>query len=205
MKLFEDLGVLWQRRHWRAAMVACGIAVLAVLLLGGFDRAPSRTLDSLESPAGERVDTGAFAMTPLCAWTSDLYPGKPPGMRGQHRFLVLRMRVENLADDWLAMNAYLGQDVVWLADGRTDPRRPKYTQRADDHTLPVLQPGLPLNVDLIWELPDGTVAPRRPVWGVYKRRHVERGYLAGDEFWVQDGPGYRMPIALAGRCGGTMS
>ncbi|MEO6102501.1 MAG: hypothetical protein ABIP44_02550 [Pseudoxanthomonas sp.] len=204
MKLFDDLSVLWQRRYWRAAIVACGIAMLGILLLGGFERAARAGDGDLpESPAGQRVETGAFALTPLCAWTSDLYPGQPHGLRGQRQFLVLRMRVESLTDDWLAMSAYLAKDVVWLADGSGEPREPKYTQRTDDHTSPVLQPALPLNVDLIWELPAGIVAPRLPTWGVYRRRHVERGYLAGDEFWVQDGRGYRVPMALTGPCGGV--
>jgi len=204
MTLFDDLGVLWRRRYWRAAIIAAGVATLGVLLLGGFERAVSAAKDRPDSPAGRRIETGAFALTPLCAWTTDLYPGQPQGMRGRQRFLVLRMQVENLAYDWLAMSALLAKDVVWLADGRTDPRQPKYTQRADDHTLPVLQPALPVQVDLIWELPAGTAAPRQPAWGVYRRRHVERGYLAGDEFWVQDGAAYRLPIALTTQCDGRV-
>lgn len=203
MKLFDDLDALWQRRYWRAAIVAAGLATLGVLLLGGFERAASSAAaDAPDSPAGRRIETGAFALTPLCAWTSDLYPGQPQGMRGQQQYLVLRVQVESLADDWLAMSAYLAKDVVWLADGRSDPREPKYTQRADDHTLPVLQPALPTRVDLIWEVPAGTAPSPQPAWGAYKRRHVERGYLAGDEFWVQDGPGYRLPIALTSACEG---
>ena len=206
MKLFDDLDVLWQRRYWRAAISATGIIALAVLLLGGFERAPSAgSKDTPESQLGQRFETGAFALTPLCAWATDLYPGQPQGMRGQRQFLVLRVQVENLADGWLAMGAYLAEDVVWLADGRGDPRKPKYSQRADDHTLPVLQPGLPVKVDLVWEVPTGSDVPARPTWGVYRRRHVERGYLAGDEFWVQDGPGKRLPIALTAPCGGTGS
>ncbi len=204
MKLVGDLGVLWQRRYWRAAFVVAASIALVVLLLGGFKRAPqAASNDAPESGPGQRFETGAFALTPLCAWATDLYPGQPQGMRRQRNFLVLRVQVQNLADGWLAMGAYLAEDVVWLADGRGDPRKPKYSQRSDDHTLPLLQPGLPVKVDLIWEVPTGTVVTGRPTWGVYRRRHVERGYLAGDEFWVQDGPGKRLPITLTAPCSGA--
>ena len=203
MKLFHDLGVLWRRRYWRAVIIAGALAMLGVLVLGGFGRASSaRYADARESRAGQRVETGAFAMKPLCAWTSDLSPGQPQGMRGQRRFLILRMQVESLADDWLAMGAYLGKDVVWLAED-AGPLEPKYTQRSDDYTPPVLQPALPVNVDLVWEVPAGTAAPRQATWGIYRRRHVERGYLAGDEFWVQDGRGYRLQLPLTGPCSGV--
>lgn len=203
MTLLADARTLWARRPWRLAMIAAAFLALVVAAAGGFARAPSKGADVAESRAGVAVRTGVFKLTPLCAWSADLRPGQPDVMRGAKRYLVLRARVENTGDDWLARSAYLGKDVVWLADGRSDPRDPERLQRADDHGLDViLQPGLPVTVDLVWDLPPGAAPPARAMFGVYKRRHVERGYLSGEQMWVQDGPGFRLALDVANTCEG---
>lgn len=204
MSLADDLQALWARRRWRYTLIGLAVLAAGVALAGGFARAPSKGVEVPESRARTRVTTGVLAITPLCAWASDLRPGQPDVMRGTRRYLVLRARVENLGDDWLARSAYLGQDVVWLADGRSDPRDPERLQRADDHGLDViLQPALPTTVDLVWHLPPSRPVPARAVFGVYKRRFVERGYLSGEQMWVQDGPGHRLPLAVGATCDGA--
>lgn len=178
------------RHRWgRALVVVVAVAVVLVAALGGFRRAVASNAERYPVVgAGVRVQTGAFALTPLQAWTAAAAPGRQPSGK---RYLVLRLRAENLTDSAFAASALLQQDIVWLADGRSDERKAQPMQRADDHTLGViLQPKLPSVIDLAWEIPPGE-ALRQPVtWGVYGRYYLERGYLQGDgdAGWRQGDP-----------------
>ncbi|GEM_PF-1152806 len=202
LALLRDLRQLWKQRYWRAAIILVAVAAVAVAAMGGFATAASKKGRPPVAKVGQRLTTGAFAITPLCAWTDDLRPGQPEIMRGQKRYLMLRARVENLGDDWLAMSAYLTEDVVRLDEGGDTGQRSNSMQRVDDHSFNVkLQPRLPVLLDLIWEQAEGKPVPAEVPWGIYLRRHVERGYLAGDEFWVQNGAGFRLPMKLTAPCG----
>ena len=173
------------------AVVALGLIAAA----GGFRRADAS--DAARYPeirAGARVQSGAFALTPLRAWIAAAAPGRQPSGK---RYLVLRLRAENLTDSAFAASALLQQDIVWLADGRSDERKAQPMQRADDHTLGViLQPELPSVVDFIWEIPPGQTLRQPVTWGVYGRRYHERGYLQGDgdAGWRQGDPVFKLVL-----------
>lgn len=179
------------RHRWgRRALLVAVLAVLAIAAAGGFRRADS--LPGARHPvlvAGQTVETGAFAITPLQAWLADAPPGAYP--RPGKRFLMLRVRVENRTDEAFAASALFAQDVVWLPDGRSNERKAQPLRRADDHTLTVqLQPGVPVLVDMAWEFDAAEPVRTPPTWGVYARRFFERGYLQGegDAGWKQDAP-----------------
>jgi hypothetical protein len=128
------------------------------------------------------------------AWTASAAPGRQPSGK---RYLVLRLRAENLTDSAFAASALLQQDIVWLADGRSDERKAQPMQRADDHTLGViLQPELPSVVDFVWEIPPGQTLRQPVTWGVYGRRYQERGYLQGDgdAGWRQGDPLFKLVL-----------
>lgn len=179
------------RHRWgRIALLLAALAVAAVAAAGGLRRAAS--LPGARHPvlaAGQSVETGAFAVTPLQAWVADAPPGAYP--RPGKRVLMLRLRVENRTDQAFAASALFSQDVVWLPDGRSNERKAQPLRRADDHTLTVqLQPGVPVLVDMAWEFDAAEPLRAPPTWGVYARRFVERGYLQGegDAGWKQDAP-----------------
>jgi hypothetical protein len=154
------------------------VAVASIAAFGGFRRAAGHAERYSTIEAGARAQTGAFALTPLRAWIAASAPGRQPSDK---RYLVLRLRAENHTDSAFAASALLQQDIVWLADGGSDERKPQPMQRADDHTLGViLQPKLPSVIDLAWEIPPGETLRQPVTWGVYGRHYLERGYLQGD-------------------------
>ena len=196
------------REQWRAMFghrLGRGLLAMAALVLvviaatGGFRRAQSLPgKDYRVLGAGQRVETGAFALVPLRAWQADAPPGTLP--RAGKRYLVLRLRAENRTDIAFAASALLQQDVVWLPDGRSNERKAEPMRRADDHTLGVvLQPALPVVIDLAWEVPVGETLREPPTFGVYARHYVERGYLQGDgdAGWRQGDPLAKLALAIA--------
>lgn len=178
-----------RQRRVRVLLALAVAVVVAIAALGGFRKAGASGVDRYPVfGAGARADSGAFALTPLRAWTADAAPGQSPSGK---RYLVLRLRAENLTDSAFAASALLQQDIVWLSDGTSGERKPERMQRADDHTLDVvLQPTLPSMIDLAWEIPAGEDLRQPVAWGVYGRHYVERGYLQGDgdAGWRQDEP-----------------
>lgn len=204
MALFKDFKQAWGHSRWRQAMAAAAMVALVVWLLGGFERAGAKAGKLPVSKAGKTIESKAFAVTPLCAWTADLRPGQPASMAGRRQYLVLRAKVVNKARDWVAMRAHLDKDVIWLPTGAGDPVRAERSQRADDASLALsLGPGLPVLVDFVWELPPGMGPPAASTWGMFKRRHVERSYASGEEMWVQDGPGWKFVLPVGRSCGAT--
>ncbi|MDH5835045.1 hypothetical protein [Luteimonas kalidii] len=179
-----------RHRRGRVLLLVASLVVAGIAASGGFE--PASSLPGARHPvlvAGQTVDTGAFAVTPLRAWVADAPPGAYP-KEGQ-RVLMLRLRVENRTGAAFAASALFAQDVVWLPDGRSNERKAQPLRRADDHTLTVqLQPGVPVVVDMAWEFDASEALRTPPTWGVYARRFVERGYLQGegDAGWKQDAP-----------------
>lgn len=177
------------RTRWgRAAAVLALVVAVVVVAGGGLRRATS--LPGVEYPvakAGQRITTGAFAITPQRAWLAETVPGGYP--KAGKRYLVLRVTAENLTQEGFAAASLLVQDVVWLPDGRANERKGEPLHRADDHSLAVeLQPGLPVLLDMVWELEAGTPVQQPVRWGVYARDYVERAYLQGDSGWRQGQP-----------------
>ncbi len=191
----QQWAALMRHRGVRVLLALGLLAVAATAALGGFRKSGGAVAARLPVlSAGQRAESGAFAITPLSAWVADAEPGQSPGIR---RYLVLRMRAENLTGTAFAASALLQQDVVWLPTGRGNERKAEPMRRADDHTLFVLlQPGQPTVIDIAWELPAGAAPPTRAVWGVYARDYIERGYLQGDgdAGWRQTQPGFKLEL-----------
>lgn len=173
------------RHPWiRAAAVLLALAVLVTAALGGFRKAASAGTYPTVG-AQTRVETGALAITALCSWTSDSAPGDQPSLPGD-RYLMLRVRAENLADRNNALR--LSKDVLLLlGDGIDVPAW--LTRRSDDHSSSVqLQPRLPTEVDLIWDMHRlGKPAPLDPVWGIVRSEYRQGVYFDVQPGWVQAG------------------
>lgn len=195
----EQWKALLLHRWGRRLSIAAVLALVAVAAFGGFR--PARETAGQRHPvvgAGQRVETGAFALTPMQVWQADAPPGRKP--RGGERFVVLRLRAENMTETAFAASALMQDDVVWLPDGRSNERKPEPMERADDHTLGVvLQPALPVVVDLFWKVPAGESVRLPPTFGVYARHYVERGYLQGegDAGWKQGAPLAKLVLPAA--------
>ncbi|MFY2763137.1 hypothetical protein [Arenimonas sp. MALMAid1274] len=194
---------LWRQRRGRIALLGVAVAAAVIAVLGGFGRADVARATLAVSGANQAIASDAFSITPTCAWTSEVRPGQAAS--GPQRYLILRATVVNKASDWLAMQAYLDRDVIWLPTGSGEPVNSERTQRADDATVRLtLGPGLPVRVDFIWELPAGMVPPTQATWGLFARRHVARSYASGEEMWVQDGPGGKFVLPVGTACDGAL-
>ncbi len=202
--LSKVLTFLWRRRRGRLALLVVAVATAVIAVLGGFGRADVARATLAVSGANQAIASDAFSITPTCAWTSDLRPGQSASAAGPQRYLILQATVVNKAPDWLAMQAYLDRDVIWLPTGAGEPVPSERTQRADDATVRLtLGPGLPVRVNFIWALPAGMAPPTQATWGLFARRHVARSYASGEEMWVQDGPGGKFVLPVGTSCDGA--
>jgi hypothetical protein len=184
-------------RRWQAAAVLGLVALVAAALLGGFRRAPAKTVPL--HAAGERVATAALAVKPLRAWLDTRNPRGQADTTGQREFLVLEAVAENLtpaSNGW-----YLDSDLRWLAS-REDHAgaKPDLIYLAEDKTLThVLQPHLPVQLLLVWKIPPGRATAEPMRWGLYGRRFVEKTFLTTESGWLQDGPAATFKLAVEDR------
>ncbi len=203
---------------WRIAAVAGLAALAAVALLGGFEPAKGGVMAKPALTAGQRVDAGALAITPLRAWVSLKTPSGTANSYRPEQYLVLQARVENLTDTGYSAYSYLQSDLLlFSADVGGKPpnefERPENKpanepetmkadtlMRADDHTFTVaLPPRLPVEVDLVWKLPPDRRIPAELTWGAIGRRFVEQTYLVRDSGWLQDRGVARWRLAVEDR------
>src|SRR5688500_20381424 len=88
--LDKDIAGLARHRLVRVALGILLLGALAVAAMGGLRSA--RSPQSLPRIAqGQVASTGAYRLTPVCAWLTDRMPGRDypdPGLR----YLVLRLR-----------------------------------------------------------------------------------------------------------------
>lgn len=187
------------RHPWmRAGLAVLVLAVLATAAFGGFRKAAS----AVASPtvgADVRVETGPLAITALCSWTSGSTPGSRTPLPG-NRYLVLRVRAENLDSK---NNAHLlSEDVVLLLGGGNAV--PAYLAwRSDDHASAQLQPRIPSEVDLIWDMEKaGKPARRDPVWDIVRREYKQGAYFDVQPGWVQAGAQAKLVLPQGHSCPG---
>lgn len=192
----KDIAGLARHPLVRVALGALLLAVLAVAAMGGFREAGSR--QSLPQFAqGQAASNGAYRLTPLCAWVADRMPGRrypEPGLR----YLVLRLRAVNQMD---SARPGLEQDVVWVPQGTGEFNKPDLVLRSDDHSLQVNpQPRLPTTVDLVWKLSERNRIRQPATWGVFDRAYVAKGYLSGEDGWLQGDPAFKFRLPAAAAC-----
>ncbi len=202
----DDLARRVRHPGWQAVAAVAIIAVGVTAALGGFRKATVKsTLPQYGS--GQTVDNGALRITPLRAWVARHQPGRPAYDFVKKHYLVLQLRVENTTNT--SSTTFLSQDVVLLPTdlkrgAKSDGIKSNLEQYARDHSIGVdLHPRLPVEVDLVWELPPGRALPAQLSWGVYKRRFVEKGKLQGDAFWIRDGAHAKLRLPVENRLAGS--
>lgn len=186
---------------WRIAAAVGLIAAAAAAWLGGFERATGGVMAKPPLAAGQRVEAGALAITPLRAWVSDRTPSGTLAMRPE-QYLVLRVRVENLTRTGYSAYSYLMGDLLLFTDpiGGTppglvprDPPSPGEPQtmkadtllRSDDHSFEIaILPKLPVDVDFVWKIPSDRKIPPAMTWGLLGRDFVDKTFLTRDSGWV---------------------
>lgn len=198
------------RNPWmRAALLLVLIAVAATAALGGFRKATAATGASRLPVygAGATIETGAMAITPIKAWRTLREPGRyatdePP----KHQYLVLRVRVENQIPETVNSSLYLGQDLLWLEtrDGKVaGEKKAERFRRADEHgtrsLTADLHPGLPLTVDMVWELPLDTPLQAQQQWGILGRAFKAKLTFYGASGWGQQDPVAKLRLAVEDR------
>lgn len=201
---------------WRIAAAAGVVAIAAVAAFGGFRRAGKGVLAKPPLAAGQRVDAGALAITPLQAWVDDRTPfglrtGRP------EQYLMLRARVENLTDTGYSAYSYLSSDLVLFTDpiggtppglvpeappppGQPQTMKASSLSLAGDRSFDVaILPRLPVVVDLAWKLPSDRKIPAKLVWGVFGREHTEQTFLTREAGWLKANGKARWELAVEDR------
>lgn len=201
---------------WRIAAAAGLVAVLAVAAFGGFRRAEKGVMAKPPLAAGQRVDAGALAITPLQAWVDYRTPSGIAVTRPE-QYLVLRAKVENLTDTGYSAYSYLSGDLVLFTDpiggtppglvpepppppGQPQTMKPSSLSRADDHSFDVaILPRLPVVVDLAWKLPRDRKIPAKLVWGVFGREFTAQSFLTREAGWLKANGKARWELAVEDR------
>lgn len=199
---------------WRIAAIAGLAAIACVAAFGGFRRAEKGVLAKPPLAAGQRVDAGALAITPLQAWIDYRTPSGVEVTRPE-QYLILRARVENLTDTGYSAYSYLSSDLLLFTDaiggtpgpipeapppGQPQTMKPSSLSRADDHSFDVaILPRLPVIVDLAWKLPRDRNIPAKLVWGVLGREFTEQTFLTREAGWLQANGKARWELAVEDR------
>lgn len=201
---------------WRIAAIAALAAVALIAAFGGFRRAEKGVLSKPPLTAGQRVDAGALAITPLQAWVDDRTPfglrtGRP------EQYLMLRARVENLTDTGYSAYGYLSGDLVLFTDpiggtppglvpeappppGQPQTMKASSLSLAGDRSFDVaIPPRLPVLIDLAWKLPSDCKIPPKLVWGVFGREHTEQTFLTREAGWLKANGKARWELAVEDR------
>lgn len=171
---------------WRAAAIVAAVALVATFALGGFKPAKSKTKPLPQYSAGQRVRSGAMAVTPVRAWVARYRPGGR--MEPNQLYLVLQADIENLTGRSYNGFGYPRQDLI-LVSAQREPVQADNLLMADDHgVIADLHPRLTQRVDLVWKLPPAYVYAPLQTFGLFARDYKAKAYLNDEGAWVQGDP-----------------
>ncbi|KRA81757.1 hypothetical protein ASD78_00295 [Lysobacter sp. Root667] len=171
---------------WRAAAIVAALALVATFALGGFKPAKDKTKPLAQYSAGQRVQSGAMAVTPVRAWVAHYRPGGR--MEPNQLYLVLQADIENLTGRSYSGFGYPRQDLI-LVSAQREPVQADNLLMADDHGVVAdLHPRLSQRVDLIWKLPPAYVYAPRQTFGLFARDYKAKAYLNDEGAWLQGDP-----------------
>lgn len=179
---------------WQAAAAVAALALAATVALGGFEPAKAKAKPLPQYAAGQRVQSGAMAVTPLRAWVARYRPGGriEPG----RLYLVLQADVENRTGRSFGSYQYLIKDLI-LVGPTLQPIQADLPLAADDHTvLGDLHPRLKQRVDLVWKLPPDYVYAPTQAFGLFGREYKAKAYLNDEGAWMQDKPKAKFKLAV---------
>ena len=141
---------------WIAVPLA--LAALVAWPLGGWDTV---TLVSREVPgfaSNQTLHGHRFDLRVDDAWLTDEHPAGYGAPEDGNVFLIVRAEVTNVSD--LGESASALEDyIVPPVPGGGDFGTSQFVLATDHTTLPVVNPGLPTLLDILYEIPDDAVAP----------------------------------------------
>ncbi|NUO75654.1 MAG: hypothetical protein HOQ32_06530 [Lysobacter sp.] len=179
---------------WQAAAAVAAVALVATFALGGFKQAKSQTKPLPQYSAGQRVLSGAMAVTPLRAWVARYRPGGQ--IEPDQLYLVLQADIENLTERSFGGFGYPLKDLI-LVSATREPVRADNLQMADDHgVIGDLHPRMVQRVDLVWKLPPAYVYAPRQTFGLFARDYKAKAYLNDESGWMQGDPMAKLELPV---------
>jgi hypothetical protein len=171
---------------WQAAAALAAVALVATFALGGFKPAKSQTKPLPQYSAGERVQSGAMAVTPRRAWVARYRPGGR--IEPNQLYLVLQADIENRTGRSFGGFGYPHKDLV-LVSARHELTQADNLLMADDHSvIAYLHPRLSQRVDLVWKLPRNYAYAPRQTFGLFARDYKAKAHPNDEGAWVQGDP-----------------
>lgn len=171
---------------WQAAAALAAVALVVTFALGGFKRAKSQTKPLPQHSAGQRVQSGAMAVTPLRAWVARYRPGGQ--VEPNQLYLVLQADIENRTGRSFGGFGYPHKDLI-LVSAQREPVQADNLLMADDHSVIAdLHPRMTQRVDLVWKLPPDYVYASRQTFGLFARDYKAKAHLNDEGAWVQGDP-----------------
>ena len=159
-----------------ASAAGCAVVVLAAVLwaTGGLREKPKQPAKS----PGEAIDVGLFSLT-----VHDVRAGvSGGGLDGSKRFLIVRMRVVNKGKEtaWLGSSGLQGGVVARTKAGKwVEPD--KVTGVAAGSETYTVQPGLPVEASVMWELGPAQ-SPETFTFGLREWKY-DHGFTDEDYLW----------------------
>lgn len=179
---------------WQAAAAVAAVALVATFLLGGFQQAKSTTKPLPRYAAGQRVQSGAMAVTPLRAWVAHYRPGRQ--VEPDQLYLVLQADIENRTGRSFNAFGYPLKDLI-LVSATREPVQADHLLMADDHGVAGdLHPRLTQRVDLVWKLPRNYVYAPRQTFGLFARDYKAKAHPNDEGAWVQGDPFAKLELPV---------
>ncbi len=133
---------------WFVAGAALLLGVSA--LFGGLDEADRSAAEPPLVPVGERIVRDEFTVVVESARLMDIAPGYSLEPEAGNRYLVVTTTVTN---NWRVSTTSLG-DLLHL-EWAEEPDATRTVRLIDDSPLAQANPGFPVNVAFVWEIPQG--------------------------------------------------
>lgn len=171
---------------WQAAAAVAALALATTFVLGGFKPAQSKTQSLPQYTIGQRVQTGAMAVTPRRAWVARYRPGGQ--IEPNQLYLVLQADIENRTGRSFGGFGYPHKDLVLVSPQRELIQADNLLM-ADDHSVIAdLHPRLTQRVDLIWKLPRNYAYAPRQTFGLFARDYKAKAHPNDEGAWMQGDP-----------------
>lgn len=165
-------------------IVGAALILGASALFGGLDDADLSARQPPVVPVGEEIARDEFTTVVHSAYLADVAPGFTLEPDEGNTYLVVEATVTNHG----RVTTITFSDLLQL-DQLEDPLAARTARLIDGSGLPHANPGLPIAVAFIWEIPEGTVSPGDTVQlTVMAKSFMEDGDVTFGSYWSDPQP-----------------
>jgi hypothetical protein len=190
-----------RRRHLWPLFVVVGAATVVglIALVGGFNEVPLEKLPVIDF--GDTYTGPEISATITDTYLTDSFPVKDYDASEGNVYLIVEATLENVIDQPVI---FMREAVVVLIDGVIDPdndddERYGLVDLRTGDSPGFLQPGLPIEVAYIWEIPADSVKPGDAmVIGLLERFKVYGDPIFGDTAMTRPSPAARIATEVGG-------